>query len=239
MRMLSTQQQQYLCNGYIRNNYIHTTPIEINHIIQAFWNEQCWTFTDKELETFLSADVKHKFTKNIEIGEISCRLVIAPNGDIINNIGYVLFGVSVQLPYNIKSVLMNSELYCPQTGVYWRAMSNGSFGWKYQMTHDQCMNENRLDFMYCINILSVEYDKYIKYISAEKQKINFHRQITMSSKTEYEWNIDHMTVEAFKKYHKGRCEFSPLFDNCWLLWCTPNTWDNDGMFVTGLRLFAI
>eukprot|EP01084_Bolivina_argentea_P209604 356992_1 len=61
----------------------------------------------------------------------------------------------------------------------------------------------------------------------------------MSSKTEYEWNIDHMTVEAFKKYHKGRCEFSPLFDNCWLLWCTPNTWDNDGMFVTGLRLFAI
>ena len=61
----------------------------------------------------------------------------------------------------------------------------------------------------------------------------------MDKISKYEWIIDQEMVEIFRKYDKGRREFSRSFNNkCWTLQCAPNGYKNIEHFLIGLKALS-
>eukprot|EP01084_Bolivina_argentea_P131738 232501_1 len=240
--MLSKEHQEYLCDGFIRNNFIHATPIAVNRIIQQFWNEYIWwTFKGTTLTKFLNAKLEDEFEQEeFKIGHIKCVPSMYPNGGVPEYEGEVSCGIDFELlNENIKSVLVYTELYCLQTKFHYKNTDIVSHDtdnlllWAEPMKLSQCINKKQLDFMYFVDILRIEYDNNCK----EK---NYYKDIKISNKSECKWNCDSLVIESWKNSggSQSTSVCGPSFDNkCWVLWATP--YDDSDTFSVGISLLRM
>lgn len=253
--MLSKEQQACLCDGYVRNNCIRSTPLSINRLIQTFWSEYVWwTLKGNQMKRFLNANTYDTILgKQFKISDLTGKQskirgipmvpILFPNG-YDDYIGFVQYGLCLETTPNIKSMVVNYELYCIQTKAYckktkyyfvdidgrnklWLMMGN------HQMKLSQFKESKQFDVMYYVDILNIEYKQ-------DSDKKNYSKEIKMNDKSEYEWNIDQSMIELFKNGHRDRKEFSPSFNNkCWTLYLYPNGYDDHNYVGVGFRLLSI
>eukprot|EP01084_Bolivina_argentea_P001524 2816_1 len=242
--MLSRQEQEYLCDGFIRNNYYYSTPFAINKLIHKFWNDvRSWIFKGNLLNKFLQSQPSNELChKEFKIKNIPLIAKIYPNGTDYTRRGSVIFRIHFNCPLYVESIQMYTEIYCPQTHSHFRyceelKTKNGYIGWtKTYLQLKQCKNidKNKLEFLYFVDVKSIKYNQILM------QKNNFYTPTKLNKNICYEWNINKSQLNLFKNYISYQYAFSKLFgNNCWSLWCAPKGFGKYKGFVIGIELYYL
>eukprot|EP01084_Bolivina_argentea_P302692 522525_1 len=175
-RILNKIEQKHLIFGYFRRQcHLNTPQVLINICILYYNNIFEWKLAMTDI-----TNIQHKydwydnappFTSNsFEINNIKFNCTLYPfgivtfsYGDVISDGGFIEFGLQAKLPKDVSEITIHYKLYCLESKIFYKDTSVLNHDYSKIRWHSRCMklsdymNQNSFTFLYCIEILDIQW----------------------------------------------------------------------------------
>ena len=203
-----------------------------------------WTIKDANtIHQMLGATNKQQFvSKPFEMMNLKWQLEVYPNGHRKEHKGYVcVYLTLLEMPCDLQSITLSMSIRCNDTIAghsnkyqYLKTKNESKLHWGFGAKNvplsfwkrTSKSNESAdasMSITVSINIQSLN-----RMNSTDFNLIHSQNQINQlpaqqtANDTKFEWNLENMEIEWFKRSRNGQQFISPIFANQWQLSCYPN-----------------